>query len=419
MMSTPSTLSDSSDITVKSKFLTFVAVMLIVVTSGSVLFGKQFYAECIMVLFAIALVFFFPKKIEPRQFLILMAVMIVILFNMLIYRTNIGGYAGLMLKIMAVFMVLNRIDLRQAAKSYQWLITALAILGMPFYLFGVLDAALVREVFPPTAVWGGAYRITPFHVYGLWNMSRNQGIFWEPGAYQVFLNLGILLTLFLNKKVPKWRLIILTATLLTTMSTSGYMICGLIFLAYVIRNGKREQMAQMLLSLLLFIPLVFFIAQSGVVTDKFQDGNASFDRRSLDTSSNLELMVEKPLFGWGFQNNAVLMERYGIPDSSNSLLTFGYQFGLPLLLILMIYYYFQILRPVGGVFQALLIFIGLLVVFSTENMLFQPLFITLMFLDTSRIQAAVQAERGEIRGNEVSRIRGPLRQQRVTAEKGI
>lgn len=419
MMTNPYTLSAQPDITVKNKFLTFIAVALIVVTSGSVLFGKLLYSDFIMVLFAVAVVFYFPKRIEPRQFLILLLVMIVILGNMLLYRTNIGGYAGLILKIMAVFMVLNRLDLRQAAKSYQWLILALAILGMPFYLLGAFDAALVRELIPPTSVWGGAYRITPFHVYGLWNMSRNQGIFWEPGAYQVFLNLGIFLTLFMNKKLMKWRLVILTATLLTTMSTSGYMICALLYLAYVIRNGKREQISRMLLSLFLFVPLAVFIAQSGVITDKFQDGNASFDRRSLDTSSNLELMIEKPLLGWGFQNNEILMERYSIPDSSNSLLTFGYQFGLPMLLILMIYYYFQLLRPIGGVVQALLVFIGLLIVFSTENMLFQPLFIVLMFLDTRRLQAQEQTERGEVHANEVSRIRSSLRQQRVATEKGL
>ena len=415
----PYTLSNPNDITVKSKFLTFLTVMLIVITSGSVLFGKLLYSEFIMILFAIALVFYFPKRIEPKQFLILLLIVIFLLFNMLMYQNNLNGYIGLILKMAAVFMVLNRIVLRQAAKSYQWLIVALALLGMPFYLAGVLDAALVRQLVPPTPVWGGAYRITPFHVYGLWNMTRNQGIFWEPGAYQVFLNLGIFLMLFTNRKVPKWKLLILTATLLTTMSTSGYMICALIYLAYVIRNGKREQMARMVMSLIVFIPLALFIVQSGVITDKFQDDNASFNRRSLDTTSNLQLLVEKPLVGWGFQNNEVLMERYGIPDSSNSLLTFGYQFGLPLLLILMIYYFFQLLRPIGGVFQTLLIFIGLVIVFSTENMLFQPVFIVLMFLDTSRMRLNEKIESGEIRGNEVSRIRRPLRQHPVTAKEGI
>lgn len=411
-------LSPKIDITVKNKLIIFITMVLIVITSGSVLFGKLYYSLFIMILFATAVVFYFPKRIEPKHFLTLMVILAFILFNMLLYRDNVGGYGGLILKILAIFMIINRLDIQQAGKSYQWIIVALALLSLPFYALGVVSPEFVRSTFPTVEVWNGVYRITPFYVYGNWNMSRNQGIFWEPGAFQVFLNLGIFLMLFTNRKLPKWKLILVTGTLLTTMSTSGYMICGLIYFAYLIRSGKRKQMTQLIIPLLLLIPLIYFESQSGVIADKFQDGNQSFDRRSLDTTSNLELMIEKPLVGWGFQNNSVLMERYGIGDSSNSLLTFGYQFGLPLLLIMLIYYYSRLQRAIGSVFQSILIFIALIIVFSTENMIFQPLFVMLMFFDVKASEQKLKSGE-QLHGNEVNRLRSPLRGRAIAPEKGI
>lgn len=415
-------ISPAPDITVKNKFLIFMTVLLVILTSGAVVFSKIYYSESIIVLFMLALVFYFPKRIAPHSFLALMLVMIFVLFNMLLYRENLPGYFGLILKIAGMFMILNRIDIRQAGRSFQHIMVWLALLSLPFYLFGVVNAEMVRSMVPITVAWNQPYRITPFYVYQYWLMNRNQGIFWEPGAYQVFLNLGIFLMLFTRDKLPKWGLIVLTGTVITTMSTSGYMVCGLIYLAYIIRSfvrsGNKQQLAQFLVPLILFVPLLYFASQSGVITDKFQDDNASFNRRSLDTSSNLELMIEKPLFGWGFQNTEVLRERYGIGDSSNALLTVGYQFGLPMLLIMLICYYFRILKSVGGIFQSLLIFIALIIVFSTENMIFMPVFITLMFLDVGKLKQE-STESGEMDGDKINRIRGSLRQRRPAAEKGI
>lgn len=75
---------------------------------------------------------------------------------------------------------------------------------------------------------------------------RNWGVFWEPGAYQTFLNLALMLELFYSPSKlstnhsRKSVVVILMLTIMTTASTTGIMVMMLVSLSYVIHSfGKR------------------------------------------------------------------------------------------------------------------------------------------------------------------------------------
>jgi len=84
------------------------------------------------------------------------------------------------------------------------------------------------------------YSIQPTYTSLLYNFSipRNCGYAWEPGAFAVYLCLAVLINLFFVKsdKNRNTRLWVLLIALLSTQSTTGYMIFVLIVLFYLLNK---------------------------------------------------------------------------------------------------------------------------------------------------------------------------------------
>lgn len=74
-------------------------------------------------------------------------------------------------------------------------------------------------------------------LYG--GIFRNSGCAWEPGLFAVMLCIAILFNIFQNKKVVfNKRLIVLVVALITTFSTTGYIMAIIIFAGYYLFSKK-------------------------------------------------------------------------------------------------------------------------------------------------------------------------------------
>lgn len=77
---------------------------------------------------------------------------------------------------------------------------------------------------------------------GLFYNARNCGPFWEPGAFQGFLNLSLWFELTLNRKRDfywKIRVAVFIVAVLTTLSTGGYVVLFTILLFYFLQERKN------------------------------------------------------------------------------------------------------------------------------------------------------------------------------------
>jgi hypothetical protein len=104
------------------------------------------------------------------------------------------------------------------------------------------------------------YDLVPNHIanFGGFELYRNSGFAWEPGAFSAFINLAILFNLLRNKfrlgKNPQlWVLII---ALLTTFSTTGYSMFILMGFFYLY-NQKLRKVAWVIPIAVLFAVLIF------------------------------------------------------------------------------------------------------------------------------------------------------------------
>lgn len=74
-------------------------------------------------------------------------------------------------------------------------------------------------------------------LYG--NICRNSGCAWEPGLFAVMLCIAILFNIFQNRKVTfNKRMIVLITALITTFSTTGYIMGIIIFAGYYLFSKK-------------------------------------------------------------------------------------------------------------------------------------------------------------------------------------
>ncbi len=102
-------------------------------------------------------------------------------------------------------------------------------------------------------------------LYGF-SIPRNCGYAWEPGAFAVFLCLAIFINLFLDEhdKIGKKRLWVFIFALITTQSTTGYLIFIVIMASYLL----RKQLNIIILVLPVTVIALIFVASLPFMSKK-------------------------------------------------------------------------------------------------------------------------------------------------------
>lgn len=112
--------------------------------------------------------------------------------------------------------------------------------------------------------------------FGNMAFPRNQGVFWEPGAYQTFVNVAAAIVMFskpFEGKRVKY-LIVFAITVFSTFSTTGYIVfCGLL-LVYCLNEMFVSKTANKFLkyvAILMLLVIVFCVVYSVLPADiRFQ-----------------------------------------------------------------------------------------------------------------------------------------------------
>lgn len=125
-------------------------------------------------------------------------------------------------------------------------------------------------------------------LYG--GIFRNSGCAWEPGLFSVMLCIAILFNIFQNKKVIfSKRLIVLLIALITTFSTTGYVMTIVIFAGYYL-FGRKINPVQRIIYLSIIVMGTLYIYNLPFISEKI-DRNA--DTQSFSTEEASYVWYEK------------------------------------------------------------------------------------------------------------------------------
>ena len=132
-------------------------------------------------------------------------------------------------------------------------------------------------------------------LYGL-EFCRNQGLFWEPGVLQVFLNMFFFLEAFIIKK-RKFLLFLTAVLILTTYSTTGLALLLIQFTVYLFNEYKANKWLRPFV-LVLGIP-IYMIFSFNIEEKILGDKEWSFQKRYFDLVQPFFIALEHPLTGIG------------------------------------------------------------------------------------------------------------------------
>jgi hypothetical protein len=225
-----------------------------------------------------------------------------------------------------------------------------AILTVPIaFLFGPLALPIAAG----ETTYHSFLLIFTWHDLELGNsvFMRPDGLFWEPGVFQFYLNLHLFTALFWRRN---WfQAGVAAAAILATQSTTGLLVAAVQLLAVawpVLSCGDLLQRAFKFLGLLLVL-VPFAVLTVDNVTEKFfGDSRGSSLARQYDLLTGLNVVAQYPVGGIGFDHKryTALGDSLGFDDSglsaetldertsSNGLVQVLYSIGIPLALVFIV-----------------------------------------------------------------------------------
>lgn len=216
---------------------------------------------------------------------------------------------------------------------------------------------------------------------------RNYGIFWEPGAFSVYLCIALYFALF-ESKFNIWRIALLTFTVVSTLSTLGISCLFVLFGTYLFTSNtvtiKRIKIAIFFAGILAVI--LAFIFGSEFIYNVY--GKLDITRLDVSVSTvdrinaviyPFKAFISSPIIGVGYNYYVFIAERF-----CNGIATFTY------LNWLCLYGVLGGVIPVFGCVQFFIqnnhkiipkigLFVFAILIFSTENYIYFALSFMLAF----------------------------------------
>jgi hypothetical protein len=276
------------------------------------------------------------------------------------------------------------------AADLYWVLGWMAIQA----LLTVALAHTLSFLFLPLDVSGTTYQtfllLLNYHVTieDAGGLVRPDGFFFEPGVFQIYLNLYLYLALFIYRNF--WRSGLALAAVISTQSTTGLAICLLLLATFAIGEIRRSPLRR---KLLLFIVAAVVVAPVALVgysnlTQKiFGEFQGSSWARTYDLITGLNVVAAHPWVGIGFDHERYKEEaaRLGYAETqlneeqaaerstSNGNLLLLYSLGIPLSLPFLFGMFRQRFLPHRGL-VGLLLLLG----FMGEAIIMTPFFLLLI-----------------------------------------
>lgn len=358
---------------VQKTYIDIFLVYLLLFTSGSQLGMESPNKTVVLVFFIAALAWFFltDRKIN-ENFILYLTIFAGSLFLLSLYT---GGSLSLQSAISTTMrLLLAYLILRTVGHNFKDVFVKLVVFLAAISLFGFLSDNI--HLFD-----GIINKLPKFHNRGhdglfyvfkdrLWD-DRNKSIFFEPGAYQGFLNAALFMIFFTKNDYTsrqKWIYItVLVAALITAFSTTGFVIFALGFSLFLYRSRIISFSGKVvIIGLMLAVVGIFSTEFQSSVVNKLEgymnptEGMRGYSAqgRSYDAQTDITLF-KRHIFGMGYdkykEEFQAIYKSIGAESdtktwglSSNGVTRTFAQYGLPFALFYFASFYWALRKLLGG-----------------------------------------------------------------------
>lgn len=381
---------DISKIDIKNIVIYF-SVFTILITSGAGFINSLSTFVICGICFCIL-----EDRIDKRYIYTAAALCAYVTFNSVVRfpgRLDLKEYFVLICRIVLLAVTMDKITIPQFVKVFVNIMSFLAVFSLFWYVLVNLIPGF-RLPFQVETPYYGAF----YHVLGFTSSraSRNSGIFWEPGVFQIYLNLAILMIVFDKRGIiekPIKKLGALTIALITTVSSTGYLcFVAIVCVALISKNLSSTGKLVKKYAVVFFVIFLAVEGATGKITEKLVNKQGSFLSRHDDTVISFAIARDYPILGTGIAcDSSEVWNRYLGMDNliyksevplarsnglGNMFFTSGFLFGA--VYLLNIYFKSKKLFLTNGI-ETFGIWCVFLMIFFSEPIMFTPMWLSFFF----------------------------------------
>lgn len=295
------------------------------VTGGAFSYINYSFQIIVFFLTSLLLCILYNKNIlkHKNALSVLVIMSFFVLIPCLIFGDSIPTYIAIIMQLCIGFFCTTLISIENYKKKFVNVIVWFAFISLIGFVAGILKPSialkfpLIDTIEGASVVYYNAYMYVFMAAKGYSGFvlsMRNAGICWEPGCYQMFLNVALLFLLSTNKdeknKYFYFKLLILIVTIITTISTTGYILMAIILIAmrktWIGNNLKSLSVLPIILCVVI-VSLRFFSAGEAIIEklkgEFFLIGSSSqnfLNRISLECIPYI--FTDSYFLGMGFSN---------------------------------------------------------------------------------------------------------------------
>lgn len=287
------------------RLIEFIIIFLLILDTGSipsVFFSGGVISVCVIIL-SFLYCTIYGCGISRSQLILLVGFSLFFILSSVFTHTSVLNYISIIIRIIAVVLVFSVFN----NKTQYLQDTLTKVLKFVAYL-GAINYILINFfpfLFSLRSAEGGFSINTflyffNFHSYiqiGPFSLLRNQGMFWEPGVFQIPMNLLLYLLLIVKQKTLL-QAILPIVMVISTFSTTGLIVMSLIIFFKTIRNKKsipRIDKFILIIFILILMPLVYENVNQKLTGDSSESAAA----RTFDLYMGMDVIVNNPIWGIG------------------------------------------------------------------------------------------------------------------------
>ena len=357
----------------------------------SIILSKSLYYETfgdnklIILLLSLAVLSILYKTYK-RQFFLPIKSILLYLFIILIVFINPNAKMSTSLVFLGLLTIslwfTTIINLSHFTRVFYNLTKFLMIASLFRYLVILIGLSSFLQDF--ISIEGNHY--SNFLLFGIQNeertfisLIRNNGLWWEPGAFQVIINLAFLLGLVF-KRVTTRDFFLFLIVIFSTASSAGILVFSLLSFIYFRQNINFKLIT---ISLIILVPFLLFTSFYEIVIEsKFSTENASFTSRFNDASVALKMFSDNPIIGTGFGDIEILskyVSKYSYGTGSNGILLLLANLGIMSLIIIAPLIFPGYLNGFNNKIDKIVISLSILLIFFSQNFTIMLIFSLMIF----------------------------------------
>jgi len=314
---------------IESKKTNNFLIALLLVLSGDPVFYKQSWAATGYAIIAVILLFAFKKHIGKTFFKRFVIFESVFLLIFVIQYFNLGSVPpnfilGFIIKGFIGALIFTVVGNNFSFAFYD-VMYKICLISIPLFIVQLVwgDDVLSSMFLHEESKSIGIYTFRPRAA--IESSVRNSALFWEPGAFQGYINLA----LFANfHRIPyliknrKFSLVIIVLALISTLSTTGYFVFALLIGGYTLVYTKMNKGVSlfivtifMILGSYLFFTLDFLGEKVESQYESAMENEGEFNPERLGALLfDLHYIQKNPLTGNGFQPQTRYADHHALRD---------------------------------------------------------------------------------------------------------